>query len=71
MYRPCCRPPCRWPRSACPGAPAAQPLRPISLLTLHPTNIAGVKLSGRIPRKSLWAWEFHPLNLRLCSSQTP
>ena len=34
-----------------------------------PTNIARVKLSGRIPRKSLGAWEFHPLKLRLCSSQ--
>ena len=35
-----------------------------------PTNIARVKLSREIPRKSLWAWEFHPLQLRLCSSQT-
>ena len=26
-----------------------------------PANIARVKLSGKIPRKSLWAWEFHPL----------
>ena len=35
-----------------------------------PTNIARVKLSGEIPRKSLWAGEFQPLKLRLCSSQT-
>ena len=35
-----------------------------------PTNIARVKLSRKIPRKSLWAWEFHPFKLRLCWSQT-
>ena len=35
-----------------------------------PTNIAQVKLSRGIPRKSLWAWEFHPFQLTLCSSQT-
>ena len=33
-----------------------------------PTNIH--KLSGKIPRKSLWALEFHPLRLRLCQSPT-
>ena len=33
-----------------------------------PTNTARVKLSGEIPRKSLLAWEFHPLKLRLCWS---
>ena len=35
-----------------------------------PTNITWVKLSRKIPRKSLWAWEFHPVKLRLCSSRT-
>ena len=35
-----------------------------------PTNVARVKLSGKIPRKSLWAWEFHPFKFRLCSSRT-
>ena len=35
-----------------------------------PTNIAWVKLSRKIPRKSLWAWEFHPFKLRVCLSQT-
>ena len=35
-----------------------------------PTDIARVKLFGEIPRISLWAWEFHPFRLRLCSSQT-
>ena len=28
-----------------------------------PTNIARVKLSRKVPRKSLWAWKFHPLIL--------
>ena len=36
-----------------------------------PTNIAWVKLSGKIPRKSLGTWESHPFKLRLCSSRTP
>ena len=35
-----------------------------------PTNIiARIKLSGEIPRKSLWAWEFHRFKLTLCLSQ--
>ena len=38
---------------------------------IAPTNIAWVKLSGKIPRKSLGKWEFHPFKLRLCSSPTP
>ena len=35
-----------------------------------PANIARLKLSRKIPRKSLWTWEFHPFKLRLRLSQT-
>ena len=41
-------------------------LRPISLLTLSLLTL----LDSNFPRNSLWAWEFHPLELRLCLSQT-
>ena len=36
-----------------------------------PTNIIPTKLlDSTFPGKSPWAWEFHPLRLRLCLSQT-
>ena len=41
-------------------------LRPISLLTLSLLTL----LDSNVPGNSLWAWEFHPLKSRLCSSQT-
>ena len=28
-------------------------------------------LDSNFPGNPLWAWEFHPLELRLCLSQTP
>ena len=46
------------------------PVTPNPPTNIVPTKIARVKLSGEIPRKSLWAWEFHTLELRLCWSQT-
>ena len=42
------------------------PLRPISLLTLSLLRL----LDSNFPGNPLWAWEFHPLELRLCLSQT-
>ena len=42
-------------------------LRPIPLLTLSLLTL----LDSNFPGTSLWAWEFHPFELRLCSSQTP
>ena len=42
-------------------------IRPISLLTLSLLTL----LESRLPGNYLWAWEFHPFKLRLCSSQTP
>ena len=45
---------------------ACRLLRPISLLTLSLLTL----LDSNFPVNPLWAWEFHPLNLRLCLSQT-
>ena len=42
-------------------------LRPISLLTLSLQTL----LDSKFPGNPLWAWEFHPLELRLRWSQTP
>ena len=39
---------------------------PISLLTLHLLRL----LESQLPGNPLWAWEFHPLRLTLCLSQT-
>ena len=48
-------------------ASACQQLHPISLLRLSLLTLLDLNLPG----KSLWAWEFHPLNIfRLCLSQT-
>ena len=41
-------------------------LRPISLLMLSLLRFA----DSTLPENSLWAWECHPLKLRLCLSQT-
>ena len=41
-------------------------LRPISLLKLSLLTF----LDSNFPGNFLWAWEFHPFKLRLCSSQT-
>ena len=41
-------------------------LRLISLITLRLLRL----LESNFPGNSLWAWEFHPLKLRLCLSQT-
>ena len=41
-------------------------LRPISLLRLSLLRL----LDSNFPGNSPWAWEFHPLNSRLCLSQT-
>ena len=41
-------------------------LRPTLLLTLRLLTL----LESNFPGNSLWAWEFHPLELRLCLSQT-
>ena len=41
-------------------------VRPISLLALSLLTV----LDSNFPGNSLWAWEFHPFKLRLCSSQT-
>ena len=41
-------------------------VRPISLLRLSLLRSVDSKLPGNY----LWAWEFHPLKLRLCLSQT-
>ena len=41
-------------------------LRQISLLTLSLLNF----VDSDFPGDSLWTWEFHPLKLRLCLSQT-
>ena len=40
-------------------------MRPISLLALPLLTL----LDSNFPVNPLWAWEFHPLKLRLCSSQ--
>ena len=42
-------------------------LRPISLLRI---SLLGF-VDSRVPGNSPWAWEFNPLQLRLCLSQTP
>ena len=41
-------------------------LRPISLLTLSLLRL----LDSTFPVNSLWAWEFHPFELRLRLSKT-
>ena len=41
---------------------------PISLLRLLRISLLRF-LDSRFPGDSLWAWEFHPLNLRFCLSQ--
>ena len=41
-------------------------IRPIPLLTLSLLTL----LDSNFQVNSLWTWEFHPLKLRLCSSQT-
>ena len=41
-------------------------MRPISLLTLSPLRLP----DSNFPGNALWAWEFHPLKLRLRSSRT-
>ena len=41
-------------------------LRPISLLTLSLLTL----LDSSFPGNPLWTWEFHPFELRLCSSPT-
>ena len=42
-------------------------IRPVSMLKFSkPRRFVDSKLLGN----SLWTWEFHPLNLRFCSSQT-
>ena len=43
------------------------PIRPISLLTLSLLTL----LESKFPGNPLRAWEFHPLELRLCLSPTP
>ena len=40
-------------------------VRPISLLTLSLRRL----LDSNFPGNPLWTWEYHPLRLRLCSSQ--
>ena len=40
-------------------------VRPISLLSLSLLRL----LDSNLPGDSLWAWEFHPLRLRVCLSQ--
>ena len=42
-------------------------VRPISLLTLPLLILLDSNFRGN----PLWAWEFNPLKLRLCLSQTP
>ena len=42
------------------------PIRPILLLTLSLLTL----LESNFPGNRLWAWEFHPLKLRSCLSQT-
>ena len=41
-------------------------VRPISPLRISLLRF----IDSRFPGDSLWAWEFHPFNLRLCLSQT-
>ena len=60
-----------WPPLGACRATAAQPLpgpvvRPISLLTLPLLTL----LDSNFPGNSPWAWEFHPLKIALCLSQT-
>ena len=54
--------------SACSSARASRIncLRPISLLSLSLLRF----VDSTFPGNSLWPWEFHPLKLRFCLSQT-
>ena len=52
-------------RHACRGCLRVR-VRSISLLTLSLLTF----LDSNFPGSPLWAWEFHPLNSRLCLSQT-
>ena len=47
--------------------PGKQVLHPIFLLRLSLLTL----LDSNFPANPLWAWQFHPLNLRLCLSRTP
>ena len=46
---------------------ARQPFTPNLPTKTIPTKTSWLKTSGKCP---LWTWEFHPLQLRLCLSQT-
>ena len=61
MYTPRPRGRRKDPRPLC-----ALGIRPILLLTLRIPRL----LDSTFPGNSLWAWEFHPLELTLCLSQT-
>ena len=51
---------------SCGSRAVACHVRPISLLSSSLRRL----LDSNIPADSLWAWEFHPVNLILCLSQT-
>ena len=53
-------------RDRAEGPAGRHEIRPISLLTLSLLRLLG----SNFPGNPLWAWEFHPLKLRLCLSQT-
>ena len=53
-------------RTRRPSGRWAAQARPISLLRLSLLRFA----DSTIPGNSPWRWEFHPLELRFCSSQT-
>ena len=54
------------PRCPRPGSPTLENYAQSSLLTLPLLTL----LDSNSRENSLWAWEFHPLELRLCLSQT-
>ena len=54
------------PSGGCPSCAFPVAVRSIFLLTLRLLRLLESNFLGN----SLWAWEFHPLQLRLCLSQT-
>ena len=63
------RPPIRIPSPCDGGLLNSRGTTPNPPPNIVPTNIACVKLSGKVPREPLWTWEFHPFIVRLCSSR--
>ena len=51
--------------SSCPS-PSPTHLLPVPLPGVSPLRF----VDSKFPGNSLWAWEFHPLRLRFCLSQT-